>query len=94
MKTKGDVIIMKQKKLIIGSAIMALALTTGVAAYAADSQKNAQANGVSYVEKISMSGEGALSLEEMDKDNLPDGVSYKDEISMSGEGAQTFSLNK
>lgn len=86
---------MKQKKLIIGSVIMALTLTTGIAAYAAVApQETAKSNGITYQEEISMGGEGALSLEEIDKDNLPDGVSYQEEISMSGEGTQTFPLNK
>lgn len=78
---------MKQKKLIIGAVALSLTLTTGVATYAATKQ---QEKGMIYQNKISLNGEGALSFEDIDKNNLPDGVHYMDEVSLNGEGALSF----
>ena len=78
---------MKQNKLIIGAVAMALTLTTGVATYAA---AKPQEKGMTYQDEISMDVEGALSLKNIDKNNLPDGVHYMDEISMNVEGALSF----
>lgn len=82
---------MKRKKLITGAIIMALTLTTGVAAYAAtDSQEKE----IAYQKEISMSSEDALSLEDIDKNNLPEGVHYTDEISVTDESATSFRLDE
>lgn len=78
---------MKQNKLIIGAVVMALTLTAGVATYAATKP---QEKGMTYQNEISMNGEGALSFEDIDKNNLPDGVHYMDEASMNGEGDLSF----
>ena len=81
---------MRHKKLFTGIAAMALMLTTGVAAYAnTETLKHTPSNGMQYQEE-NMSGEGALTLDGFDKNNLPEGVQYTDEVSMSTEGGLSF----
>ena len=78
---------MRHKKLFTGIAAMALMLTTGVAAYAnTETLKHTTSNGMQYQEE-NMSGEGALTLDGFDKNNLPEGVQYTGEVSMDVEGA-------
>lgn len=84
-------------KIIAGAAVIALTLTTGIAAYAAnapqeeskdeisfeDIDKTNLPEGVLYQDEVSMTGEESISFDAIDKDNLPEGVVYLDEVSPS-----------
>lgn len=77
---------MKSKKLLVGTAIMVLAISSGVIAYAANPQNDESKNGLQYQQTISISSEDGLSFDNIDKNNLPEGVQYQDEISIEDAG--------
>lgn len=79
-----------KRKLIVGGAIVAIALTTGVTVYAAVGEQGYELEDTMFQSEISINEEGSLSFENIDKTNLPDGVEYREEISMNEEGSLSF----
>lgn len=77
---------MFSKKLFVGAAVMALALSTAAVAYAASPQNGDSLSGAQYQKSISINGEEGFSFDNVDKNDLPEGVFYQDEISMDVEG--------
>lgn len=84
-----------KRKLITGAIVITLVLTAGIGVYAAtNSQEKGMSDGTVYQEEVSMTGEGAVSFDEVDKDDLPEGVIYMDEVSGTDENAQNLPLGE
>lgn len=77
-----------KKKAIAGTLVMALALTTGLAANAApNTDDKLQKESAAYECTVSMSGESALSMTEVDVNSLPDDANAKEIAAESSEAA-------